>query len=168
MAIEHALWQNFYERVMDSLKSSDHETQELEDLIRLRIELLNLCNLYRNALYLHLSPEQLKDVLLPWGSKSKKQALLPFMEARGEEAFTEELKKSPPTTHDLNRKKRKPSSTLPTESLQDAAGICFISLKIRIFVLYAYLLLSRQEERNVVTLLEASDTAWRRNKSASC
>lgn len=153
MAIEHALWQNFYERVMDSLKSSDHETQELEDLIRLRIELLNLCNLYRNALYLHLSPEQLKDVLLPWGIKIKKQALLPFMEARGEEAFTEELKKVPYYA----RFELEEEETIEHFTDRIFTGRCRHLLHFTEnsdLCFYAYLLLSRQEERNVVTLLE--------------
>lgn len=154
LAMEHALWLDYFSRMLQTLTSTDHETEELEELVKLRVELLNLRSLYRNVLYLHLPLQHLEqEVLLPWGTKLRREAILALAEAKNEEEFWKILLKNPFYAR---------FSPTGEESIEHFTDRLFASRCRHLLYFttnsdlcfYTYLLLAQQEEQNVVTLLE--------------
>lgn len=150
LRIEQALWHAFYSRLFADCVG---QPQEQIAIISLHVELINLQNLYRNALYLHLPNEELSHFLLPYSymlSEREQQALLA---AENEEDFFRVLRDN----HFYARYQLDVNETVEHFVQRIYHKRCLHTLHFTNdsdLAFYCYLSLLEQELHNVITLLE--------------
>lgn len=152
---EHFLYLNFFKKLLDTIKSESKnvELSELKNLIKTKIETINLCSIFRENILFKEDSNAIKQKIFPFHRKLNEEKVNELLNCKNKSQMEEILKK--------HFNKIKSFNIEEIEQLTAKMEFCFCKNKLHISsnittVFYCFFILKKIEISNLIAIIEGT------------